>query len=103
MVARSIVCAGGRTTGVSGPFFAMDVPAFAARAKRRFHYGFNILAEDARRFPPHYWASAEDSINAARAPDQFLITWAKEETGGHGPPATFTPEYLSSSVLLSPV
>jgi hypothetical protein len=29
-------CAGGRTTDVSGQFFAMDVPAFTATAKRGF-------------------------------------------------------------------
>jgi hypothetical protein len=62
-----------------------------------------MITESVGRPPPHYWASAEDSINTARAPDQFLITPAKEKTGGHEPPATFTPGDLSSSVLLSPV
>jgi hypothetical protein len=36
MLTRSIVTPGGRTNDVSGQFFAMDVPAFAATAKRGF-------------------------------------------------------------------
>jgi hypothetical protein len=36
--------------------------------------------------PPHYWAPAEDSINATRAPDQFLITTNQKKSAG-GPEA----------------
>jgi hypothetical protein len=64
----------------------MDVPAFAAAVERRFNELIQGLAEIAKRLPPYYWASAADSISAARASDQFLITSAPRKQEKYGRP-----------------
>jgi hypothetical protein len=83
MLTRSIV-ASAASRRRSEPFFLQwTCQPLRQRLSAYFTNDFNILAEIIRQLPPHYWAFAENSISAEQAPDQFLISQNRKNTGGH--------------------
>jgi hypothetical protein len=81
MLTRSIVAPAAEPPTFPGNFLQWTCQPLRQQESADSSIRFNGLAEIAKPLPPHYWASAEDSISVVQAPDQFLLTDSPRKYG----------------------